>query len=165
MKRLLLVLLCLVVCGCAEPWTEEAAREEAFRNVEMKIDVSRYPAVDPNFEENLQAMNTGKRKVANRFITKEPPGSYFGYIVSELDKKGNQKSTLFCDNEGNVMCLRIFSGDKFPKAAYMYAMQDGYDSGKKIFNAGELTSLSLDTSPRERFVFNADGSLQGRLRR
>jgi len=97
MKRLPLIwaILLFGLGGCGANWTTERAKEEAFRNVQTTIDVSAYPARDPDFEENQQALRAGREQIGDRFVTASPE-PYTGYVVSKLGKNNRPpRSKLF----------------------------------------------------------------------
>jgi len=150
--------------ACAARWTEETARQEAFKNIQRYIDVSKYPAFDPNVMENQKAIREGRQRVANRFVTPnpEPPA---GYVVSELNAKGYPRITMFYGTDGHLMSIREFSRSELPRTAYIYCINEkDCKFGNKEYKAGELISVSLHLSGREAFYFTPDGKLSGHLK-
>ena len=155
------VFLCVPYLGYAQRWTEESARQEAFRDVKYHIDVSPYATVDPDFQENQQALKAGIEEVDGRFITKNDELS--GYLVSKLDKRRRPLITMFYRDDGRLMYIRLFSGMEYPRVAYIYCVEDNCRDGDKIYQPGELRSISLRVSEREEFYFLPDGKFTGRF--
>lgn len=164
MKRVILTIIFLGMqhVACAASWTESAAGQEAFRDVQYNIDVSQYPASDPDFKENQQALKAGQEEVGNRFVTAnaEPP---IAYVVSGLDQKGRQLSTMFYGSDGRLLAVRIFSQVDYPKTAFIYCV-DNCDEGEgKTHKSGELMSVSFHPSEAEVFYFLPNGQCTGHL--
>ncbi|MBI3616787.1 MAG: hypothetical protein HY210_00995, partial [Candidatus Omnitrophica bacterium] len=65
MEKIISIIVTVLICSTcflasAETWTEESARQEAFRNIHLQADVSQYAAVDPDFEENQKALKLNR---------------------------------------------------------------------------------------------------------
>ena len=149
--------------GCGKRWTVEGAKQEAFSRVPAQFDISKYPKQDPNFKENQEALKKGEQIVDNRFVT-DSPGPPVGYIVSDMIGKGIADMTTFYYPDGRALSIRVFSGPKLPRAAYIYCL-DICDSGKgEIYQTGELVSVAWHVSDREVFYFSPKGKLNGHLR-
>ena len=163
MKQLLLffAISLFALTGCGAKWTTERAKEEAFRNVRTKIDVSTYPAKDPDFEENQQALKENKNRVSDRFVTAEPP---IGYVVSKLNKEGHAKITFFYKQDGQLIALRLFSTADFPHSAYIYCAANECIEGDLKYQTGELMSVSFHPSDIEVFYFRPDGHLNAHIK-
>jgi hypothetical protein len=132
----------------------EEAQKEAFANVKYEIDISSFPAKDPNYEENLLALRKGRSWLKNRFVTSNP----YGYVVSEEDEKGKQKITFFYNQKGELMIVRLFSNPDFPRTEYLYCAQKQCAGNKKMHEKGELIRVTFHPSITELFYFNPDGS-------
>lgn len=140
----------------AANWTEEAAREEAFRDTRKKIDTSAYPSQDPNFAENQQAITAGKTRVADRYITVENAG----YLVSELDESGSPKITTAYAPDGSLRSLRIFSSPQFPRTGTVYCGAEECPGPNNTAAArGELLYVHFSPAKEEAFYFDRDGNL------
>jgi len=167
MKRigciLITAFLSLSHLSCGPVWTEETARKEAFRDVNYNIDITQYPASDPDFQENQNALKTGRGRVGNRFVSSnpEPP---VGYVVSTLDKKGHPIITMFYRKDGSLLSVRLFSRPEYPRVAYIYSVEAAYQEMGKEFKPGELLSVSFHISGREAFYFNPDGQCTGHVK-
>ena len=159
-----IAILFLTHFACAARWTEETARQEAFKDIKHHIDVSKYPAFDPNVMENQKAIREGRQRVANRFVTPnpEPP---VGYVVSEVNDKGYPSITMFYGTDGHLVSVREFSGSKFPRTAYIYCInEEDCKYGNKEYKAGELMSVSLHLPGTEAFYFTPDGKMTGHMK-
>lgn len=163
---IILAFICIIHLACAQNWTEEAARQEAFRNVKYNIDVSQYPAFDPDFQENKKALEAGKEsaRIDNRFISRnpEPP---IGYLVSKIDQRYRPLVTMFYGNDGHLISVRLFSQPEYPRIAYIYCVDEEdcrYDN--KEYRSGDLMSISCRVSDNEEFYFLPDGKCTGRVR-
>ena len=99
MRLIIFVLVFFLQSNFCWAWDEASARQEAFRKVQHKIDISLYPNRDPYYQENLKAIKEGRNRVSNRFITVED----FGYVVSELNENGKQKITMFYDRHATIL--------------------------------------------------------------
>ena len=164
-SRLIVLLLAIALCqlGCAQRWTAESAREEAFRDIQRQIDVSRYPSRDPDFEENQRGLREGNPIVQDRFVT--PTGEEsLGYVVSKMDKDGMQRNTMFYKNDGQLMSIRLFSRRQYPRAAYIYCADQTCVNGGEKFQRGELMTVTFHISGREVFYFHPGGRLKAHLK-
>lgn len=168
MKKSCLFFSLILVVGfpqfaCASKWTEETAREEAFRNAQGQINISDYPSQDPNFEENQRALQNNEKRVDDRFITAnpEPP---IGYVVSKIDAKGHALITYFYGADGRLITVRLFSAPDYPRSAYIYCIESECADAEKKYKAGELLSVSFHVSDREVFYFGPDGHLNAHLK-
>ena len=161
MGKIASIILAALICACppasAERWTEENARQEAFRNIQLQADVSRYAAVDPDFEENQKALKLNIETVGNRFITKNDD-PIISYIVSYMDDK-----TMFYGSDGHLLAVRTVSGFDYPRIKYIYCVADTCDNDGKEAKSGELMSVSVDVSDNEVFYFLPDGRCTGHL--
>jgi len=137
-------------------WSEEPARQEAFRDIEYKIDVSQYPTIDPDFAENQEAIKKGQEFIKDRYITvnTEPPM----YVVSKLDNKKDPQITMFYGMDGHLLVVRLFSSPDYPRASYMYCIGDT-ENGK--YQPGELRSVEFHVSLADTYFFGPDGSFRG----
>ena len=162
MEKIVCIIMTVLICVCppasAERWTEESARQEAFRNIQLQTDVSQYAAVDPDFEENQKALKLGIEELGDRFITKndEPPVSY----VVSFDKDGK---TMFYGSDGHLLAVRTVSGFDYPRSKYIYCVASTCDNDGEEVKSGELMSVSIDVSDNEVFYFLPDGRCTGHL--
>ena len=157
------ILFSVCFFGCGTRWSEQTARQEAFKNIQHRIDVSKYQVFDPNFEENQKAIQDGQKRVSDRYITKnsEPPISY---VVSKLDEKGRPTITMFYGNDGHLVTIRLFSSLDYPRVSYIYCVEDNLRNGDKIFRSGELMSVSFRPSEHEEYYFLPDKRFSGRVK-
>ncbi len=167
MKKKAFITIAILFSAChfcyGMNWTEETARQEAFKNIQYKIDVSKYPAFDPNFQEDQKAIQAGQKRVGNRFVTKnpEPPVSY---VVSELSEKGRPITTMFYGGDGHLVTIRLFSSLDYPRVSYIYCVGDNVRDGNKIFRSGELMSVSFRPSENEEYYFLPNKHFSGRVK-
>tara|TARA_B100000315_G_C14535099_1_gene568081 strand:+ start:939 stop:1466 length:528 start_codon:yes stop_codon:yes gene_type:complete len=160
-----LVALLLLVSNYAytQTWTEDSAREEAFRNIELTLDISQYAAIDPNLKSNRETIAKGRDRIDNRFLTADPPPST-GYTVSELDKNGLPKVSMRYDKDGNLLDIRLLSKPRFPRIAYFYNGAKSYFEKGKEIKPGELVAVNFEVSLNNRFLFFPDGKLAGHFK-
>ncbi|MBL7073300.1 MAG: hypothetical protein ISS33_05950 [Candidatus Omnitrophica bacterium] len=151
--------------ACAQKWTEETAREEAFRDIKYSIDLTQYPTLDPNFEENQKALREGGRqRIADRFITANPVPPIY-YVVSKLGNKGDVQSTMFYGKDGRLLSVRLFSCPGYPRVAYFYCVDKESCRWKdEEYEPGELMSVSLHVSGSEAFYFRHDSRFSGHVK-
>ena len=167
MKKTLFIICMtfLIMCNfaCAPKWTEQDARQEAFRDVQYRIDASGYPLIDPDLQENQRALKEGQGRVGDRFISSnpEPP---VGYVVSKLDERNRPRITMFYKKDGRLLSVRLFSKPDYPRVAYIYCAEDGYVEDGKEYKAGELMSVSFHISGREAFYFRPNGRCTGHVK-
>lgn len=156
------IFCCIFFVGCGKQWTVETARREAFKNVQYKIDPSKYASQDPDFLENQEAIKRGQERVEDRYVTQnpEPP---IGYVVSRLNKKGKPTITMFYAGDGRLMSMRLFSDLDYPRTAYIYCIEDHLTSGKRVYRSGELMSVSFRPSKHEEFYFTPEQEFSGRV--
>lgn len=150
-------------CACAAEWTEETARQEAFRDIKRTIEVWEYPAYDPQFTENMQAIQSGGGRFGDRFVTAnpEPPVSY---IVSKMGSGGAPSITMFYGTDGRLISVRLFSRQEYPRTAYAYCVADGLDNGGRIYRSGELMGVAFHVAGNEMFYFDTEGKLTDHVR-
>ncbi|MEI8349475.1 MAG: hypothetical protein WCI77_04935 [Candidatus Omnitrophota bacterium] len=151
-----IALLCVFHFGCAQDWNEEKAKQEALRGIKYSIDISQYPAVDPDFDENQQAIKKGQQSIKDRFVTIDTQLPV--YVVSKMDNKKNQQITMFYGMDGRLLIVRLFSSPDYPRASYMYCVGDT-ENGK--YQPGQLRSFEFHVSLGHTYFFGADGSFQG----
>ncbi|MBU1121357.1 MAG: hypothetical protein ABIH71_03390 [Candidatus Omnitrophota bacterium] len=161
-SSIILVFLLSMCLGCQPKWNEETARQKVFRNIQYKIDVSQYPAIDPYYETHQKALENGEEKVSGRFITKnsKPPISY---VVSQWDKKG-LRITMFYKENGKLDSIRLFSNPGYPTVASIYCVEDSCQNGDEKYKSGELMSIALHPSNSETFYFRPDGQFNGHVK-
>ena len=118
------------------------ARALAFENVENKIDINKYKKyfIDPNKNENLNAMQQGKVKYKNRYLTRFSDGMY------SVQYNG-QSISFYYDKQGNLTYIEF---DKYSKHSYKAI---SYDIN------GNLDSVSLYIDKHEQFVFDINKKL------
>ena len=155
-------------CGMAEEplkatvskiWTVDMARQEAFKNLVPQIDVSQFPAIDPNLIENLQIRSKGGGILGDRVITVFNSGIY------SVDEKCSLLSNYYYSN-GKILKIGISSGIaystencsySFPLKEYDYCM--GLGCAEVALPQGSLMDISIRVSLHESFNFRPDGSL------
>lgn len=161
MKRLMLIQSLVILLYPAllfgdSMWTEETARENAFRNISYTIDVSQYPRVDPDYEDNMQALINGRAMVSNRYVTLNPVPP-IAYVVSIVNDKGNQEKTMFYRDDGHLLSIRLFSAPDYPRIATFYCVDEQCKEGNKLYSRGQLSGVSFLVTRRESFLFNPSG--------
>ena len=151
------LLIGISTLACAAEWTEETARQEAFKDIKRNIEVWEYPAYDPQFTENQAALQQGGGKVADRFVSAnpEPPVTY---VVSKIGP-GGPTITMFYAADGRLMSVRIFSRAGYPRSAYAYCVADTLENNGKVYKPGELMSVSFHVAGNEMFYFDTEGKL------
>ena len=137
-------------------WTEETARANAFQNITYKIDVSQYPQVDPDYEDNMQALKNGRKMVGNRFISLNPVPP-IAYVVSPINDKGNQEKTMFYREDGHLLSIRLFSAPDYPRIATFYCVDEQCREVNKCYSRGELSGVSFHVTMGETFFFHPSG--------
>lgn len=161
------IVILLAVVGLAsrsdgQEWTEEAARKEVFRDIRWMIDPALYPAKDPDYEENQQAMrDRGSGKVRDRFVSANPPGAEPGYVVSKLQSDGLPDMSMQFAPDGRSVSARLFSVEDYPRAAYIYCLSSDcpVTGERRQARPGELVSLSFHPSATEVFYLDVQGRL------
>ena len=120
------------------------ARNIAFLKTPQKIDIYAYKNyfVDPNIEENLKALQKGKKKYKDRIISIFDDNSY-GIIYKE-----NKKIGYYYDNQGKLVFIEIKLNTKYPYTAAMYNIK------------GELENTRVTVTPSETFIFDTNKKLQ-----
>jgi len=156
--------LCMNNCACTTRWTEETARKEVFHNIKRNINITQYSAIDPNFEENQKALREGRTRVADRFITANSEPS-IGYVVSKMDDGDNVRSTMFYGKDGRLLSVRLFSRQSYPRTAYIYCVdKESCRRKNEVYEPGDLMSVSLHISGREKFYFKQNGRFSGHIK-
>ena len=133
-----------------QQWNEESARKEAFKDLKLTVDIEKYPSFDPDFIENQKALKENKQKVGDRYVTMEP--SIGGYMVSKIDDKGYPLITMAYSNAGELLTVRLFSSNSYPKNAYVYVVK-----GDNKYKPGQLLFVSFHVSNHEMYNFNPEG--------
>ncbi len=150
------------VLSAPSEWTDETAKQQAFSQAKMHIDVSAYPAKDPDFDENQRALADNKQRVADRFVTSNPRPP-IGYVVSKMDKNGMQAITMFYKKNGEMTSLRLFSNAAYPRSAYIYCTENECEGEGRKYGRGDLLSAAFHVSDEEVYYFGADGKLNGHM--
>lgn len=152
MKKILilvssLVIFCLPVCSYTIKggilYNVDNAREVAFWGVDRKINMSVYKEYlyDPNYYENIKALNKGKSKYKKRLLTRFDTGSYAILYLS------NDKISFYYDKTGK---LEYVSKDIRQRKEYPFrAVKYGLD--------GSIDSIALYVKSDEQFVFDSNG--------
>lgn len=128
-------------------WTEDAAREEALKNLEPSLNVKAFEAKDPAWLENLTALDHDTLKVSRRNLTRFAGGYYA--VVNDGENIVNyykQDGSLFKVS----VCSVAFGGvPSYPRKCVEYAYPEG-----------RFLTVSLDVAPDESFVFATNGDLK-----
>lgn len=122
-------------------WSVDDARKEVFQEAKPKVDVSAYPAIDPNLIENRQAIQAGLKKVGDRILT------IFGNGWYAIKPEGGTIVSYYKPN-GRLAHLDFESDTGYPLKSYQHA----YPSGK-------LMRVGLDVTKDESFLFKPSGEL------
>jgi hypothetical protein len=116
-------------------------KDKVFSNVVRSVDINNLPVIDPNFEENQNAIISEVRKIKDRNITVFSKG-YYGVIF-------DNGSGYYCRNDGFI-------------TNYLYEDTGVYPKNLKIYDTkGILTQVSLLTSRESSYNYNAKGELVG----
>ena len=156
------VALVVLLLFAGADWTTEKAKEQAFQNVQTKIDVTKYPSQDPNFEENQAALKQDNKHVGGRFVTKATAGNY---VVFEEIKEGEGSlpaQTMFYNKNGHLISIRLSPQKDYPRVAYIYCVQNECEhrkGGGPAYQSGSLMSVSLHLENGEMFYFTDGGEL------
>ncbi len=124
-------------------WTVESAKEEAFREAPLHVDLSGYPGSDPDFTKNAQIRLQGGGRIDSRLITVFEGGRY-------CVKNPQQTERRYYLETGALAAVQLLKGVK----AYKYAANAEH---KEHF--GELISVSIQVAESESFVFATNGTL------
>jgi hypothetical protein len=144
----------------SQSWTVDMAREEAFKNINLNIDPSLYPNIDPNLIENWRLRQNGGGKIQSRLLTSYNDGYY---SVSELC----DLRSFYYKPDGSVEKVDINSSASYtdescpstiPMKSYTYALGT-YVVGHGSTKVGNLVSIVLHTDVNDAFIFNPDGTL------
>lgn len=127
----------------AVSYTVEAARKEAFANVEYTIPQSIIDSnlVDPNFEENKKAIKNGSKELGDRYITHYSNGGY-GIIY-----KNNLYYEFYYKDNGNLDSIGKRTGLTCPTKSYVFKTN------------GNLEEIHLYVSLQDTFIFKPNGEL------
>ena len=124
-------------------YTASEARELAFENVQIKVDVNKYKEhfVDKNYEKNQELLDRGKTRYRDREIIKFSDG-YYGVCY-----KNNKNISFYYDKTGCLNSFSVVIIDDYPQKGAIYD-KNGY-----------LRTTFLNVSHTEQFVFNLDKKL------
>lgn len=134
--------------GAAKIWTVDSAREEAFREARPWLDVSQFPAIDPNLIENRMLRQKGGGRDGSRIITVFNNGD--SYCVTDGDGP-----TFYYYASGILEFVQFSLGFDYPVKRYKYDALTVPGCCRK----GQLTTVSIALGDRESFTFNPDGTL------
>lgn len=146
--------------GVTKEWSIDSARSEAFLNAKQSVNVSNLPTFDPNYEENIKAINSGIKYINKRKI------AVFGnqnYAVQYLTEKGYNKAFYYNQYgqleavdyriyPSNIQTVNDFdptSPNNFPIKIYKYS-----------YPAGELLSVSIEVKRQDQYVFSPSKDIQ-----
>lgn len=140
------------------PVSYQGMLQQTLEQVPRQMDLSRYPSVDPDYEENLGVLtfmddryrvDENQYQVGERLLVdyqkgpknamEQPP--FYGV------RKHGVGYTYFRQN-GTLVGVGIYQGQSWPKMVYTY-----------LYPEGVLTHISLMFSEGEGYVFNPDGQL------
>ena len=152
MKKFICLLIIFVFTVCAAQsvtlsggvsYTASEARELAFENVQIKVDVNKYKEhfVDKNYEKNQELLDRGKTRYRDREIIKFSDG-YYGVCY-----KNNKNISFYYDKTGCLNSFSVVIIDDYPQKGAIYD-KNGY-----------LRTTFLNVSHTEQFVFNLDKKL------
>lgn len=73
-------------------------------------------------------------------------------MVSKIDDKGHPLITMAYSNAGELLSVRLFSSDSYPRKAYVYVVK-----GDNKYKPGQLLFVSFHVSDHEMYNFNSEG--------
>ena len=125
-------------------YTVNEARQIAFENIQHKIDMNNYKNhfVDPNFEENLKALQKGKKKYKDRYLNKYSDTTY-GIMY-----KSNLYVVYYYTQKGKLYAIDIYNKKSYPKKAVKYNIN------------GDFEGVMLDLTRKEAYIFNINKKLE-----
>lgn len=130
-------------------WNEQTARQEAFNNIQYKIDLNEFSIRmnDPNYQENKVARKQNIKKFTDREVAFFSAGLIpYGYGVKYADDKFH---TFYYKNSG-----------KFDKIDILDKPNDEYPHKSVTYNSnGDLTSTTMHVSKYEQYVYFPNGTL------
>lgn len=145
--------LAMTLKGAVEKiWTVDSAREEAFKSAKPSIDVSHYPAIDPNFNTNKDLIDKKQFDVMGRHIVLFSDGSYsvrYYNTIAEVyayDINGN-----LLDIEFTLYPSNIYTRKDLDK--YMDSVQYPLKTYKHSYPSGKIITIILGVSDTEAFAF------------
>ncbi|MBS6553143.1 MAG: hypothetical protein KH321_04265 [Clostridium sp.] len=143
----LVMVLVLPLCGYTlkggVTYTVEQARKEAFAGVQYFLPKSIIEAnmFDPNFRDNIRAINNKITETPDRFIT------YFSDETYCVVYKKDLYYEFYYSIDGKLIYIGKRTGLNFPTTRYKYNLNGGL----------EVVSLYLNS--KESFVFDTKGQL------
>lgn len=143
----------------AGEWTVESARGAAFRLYKGKAELSRFSAKDPDFALSQKLIKKSKGqggRLPDRFITVEKNGNY---VVSLFDEKKIPKVTVFYTREGKTESLRVYSGQEYPRASFIYCYDTCPGPRGEPKKSGDLLGVTWHVSEAEAFYYDINGRL------
>lgn len=144
--------------GIEKIWTIESAKEEVFKDAKSWIDLSKYPSIDPNFNENKDLINKNQLDEKNRHIIVFSDGSYsvrFYNTVTEVytyDETGR-----LTDVEFNLYDQNIYTSDDLKK--YSDELLYPLKTYKHAYPSGRIICIILSIKENEAYAFLPNGEL------
>lgn len=134
---------------CAEPlkagisFTVETARQFAFDNEKMQIDISSYKKyfTDCNFDKNKQLLTEGKSNYKDRYLYKFSDNNY------GIRYKDNRQVSFYYNDLGQLISFDLTIGKNYPKKTIEYDIN------------GKLVSITFNVTRDEQYVFDLNKRL------
>lgn len=137
--------------GVSKIWSIDLARQEAFLNLQPKLNTSGFSQVDPYLLENRKAIQNHLAEFGNRHITVFSDGSYaYSELCSPIAYYYHSNGRLY---GFDVNSSSSFNGASCPSAPYPHK------SYKYLYPSGQVDLISLIIKPDESYSFNLNGSL------
>lgn len=170
-RILFLLLLCLFLQlassaevlkgGVEKVWTVGTARTETFKDLKPVLDLSWAPPTDPNFKEDIQAVNNHQGEIGNRLITNFSNGYYSVWVLDE----DNYDKTYYYSISGELVAIEFLF---FPRnisdlQSFVEAEQNNqlYPTKryKHAYPSGKIVRMVLTASEKDTYWFNPSGDL------
>lgn len=160
--------------GVEKVWTIESAKEEVFKDAKPYVNLSQYPSMDPNYNENKNLINKNQLDSNNRSIEVFSNGDYSVMYNNDITKSyyynNNGKLqavdfNLFAKNIYTKYDSEKYSEDElYPMKSYKHEYPNGniirvgfYINGDEAYDfepSGKLTVHWIGTK-----CYNANGKL------
>ena len=136
--------------GVIQQWSINTAQKVAFATAKNQVDLSSFPAFDPDFAENIKAVKNKQNKVGNRTLTVFDDESY----VVHIDDKNVEDMEFYYARDGKLERIGfwVFATNKqnYPVKKYKHSYPDGI-----------LRYVSLAVSKYNSYEYTAKGELLG----
>jgi hypothetical protein len=122
-------------------WSVDAARQVAFKDAKMWVDLTRYPESDPNYKQHYVARLLKKERVGLEMIT------YFDRGFYSVSEEGSDRG-FYYTGQGKLYAIDFDTSRELPIKSYKHA-----------YPSGRLMDVTISVAPGEDFVFKPNGQL------